>query len=244
MAMRVTVVGLAAASLWLIAGCGAVQLPAAAPSGTADPAGPTITVQGEARLPIPTSTATFTAGVQRQASSAADALAEDNAAAQQLIDALKKAGVPDKDLTTQQVAVQPQYAYGPNQPPRLTGYQAADTLQVKVDDASRVGPAIDAAAAGGATQIGSVSFGPPDGDTLEQQALAAAVDNARARAEAIAREAHLSLGAVREVTMQVSAPPVRMMGVTADAAAASVPTPVETGTQELDAQVEVTFAAD
>lgn len=228
-----------------LAGCG-VAAAAATSAGGQAAAPPSITVQGEAKVSVPDSTATFQVGVEQTASTAADALSQDNAALTDVIDALRKQGVGAKDLTTASLSVYPQYTGGgPNAAPRLTGFQASDTLQVKVTDVAKVGPLIDAAMSAGANQINSVSFGPPDDDTLTQKALAAAVDNARARAQAIATAAHLSLGPVTLVTTAVQAPPVTTLSGVAFAAQAraAVPTPVLSGDQRLTADVTVTFEA-
>ena len=228
----------------VLAGCGAALQPAADTGGTSAAAPPSITVQGEAKVPVPNSTATFVVGVQQQAGTAADALSQDNAKMAAVIGALKKGGVGDKDLTTQNLSVYPQYAGGPNQAPRITGFQASDMLQVRVTDVAKVGPLIDTAMAAGANQINSVSFGPPDDDTLNQQALAAAVDNARARAAAIAKAAHLTLGQATVVTTQVQTPPVRTLSGAAYAAQdLAAPTPVQAGDQQVTATVTVTFRA-
>ncbi len=230
-----------------LAGCGAVSMlpttPGAAAAGPAS-GGPSITVQGEAKVPVTDSTATFDVGVQEQATTAAQALSQDNTTMNAVIAALKKQGATATDLTTQNLSVYPQYTGGgPNEPPRITGWQADDTLSVKVADATKVGPFVDAAVAAGANQLNSVTFGPPDGDALTQQALAAAVDNARARAAAIAKAANLTLGPVTAVTTQVQAPPVRTYSLQAMAPLASSATPVLTGNQQLTADVTVTFQA-
>ncbi len=228
-----------------LAGCGAVPAAGVAPGRlpTAAAADPTITVQGEGKVSVPDSAATFQVGVQAQAATAAQALSSNNQAMTAVLGALEKQGETAQELTTEALSVYPQYtSSGPNAPARVTGYQATDTVQVKVPDATKVGPLIDAAMGAGANQLDSVSFGPPSGDALTQQALSAAVADARARAQAIAQEAHLTLGAITKVTTtQIQTPPVPTFAGQVFAAAAA--TPVESGSQQVTADVTVTFQA-
>ena len=218
-------------------GCGVVEAQAPA-AGT----GPTITVQGHGEVPVPASMATFSAGVQTTAATAAAALSRNNAVMAAVVQAVEKAGVPAKDLTTTDLEVDPQYSYRNGEAPVLTGYQATQTDQVQVADAADAGAVIDAASGAGANRLGSISFGPPPGDALTVQAMAAAVADAHAQAEAIAKAAGLTLGAVLSVTpvQRSTTPPVFAQSVAAVPAAS---TQVQTGSQQVQAEVQVTFAA-
>ena len=81
-----------------------------------------------------------------------------------------------------------------------------------------------------------------DTSELYREALAAAVDDARESAEALAGAADLTLGRVTAVVEASNAPsPLPMAARAADEAAGS--TPIEAGEQEIAATVTVTFAA-
>jgi uncharacterized protein YggE len=48
--------------------------------------------------------------------------------------AIKAAGIPDKDVQTSGIHLNPQYRYADNQPPKIAGYQASNTVSLKVRD--------------------------------------------------------------------------------------------------------------
>lgn len=230
---------LIATAMLALSGCGATT--AAAQPTVPTAAHGSITVLGSSRIAVPLVGATFSAGIQQRAATAAAALAAANQATNALIAALEHHGVPVKDLTTTEIGVQPRYVYTQGQPPRLAGFQAIDILRVKVTSAAQAGPLIDAAVAAGATNINAISFGPSNPAGLTARAVAAAVTDARTRASAVASAAHLTLGSILSVTMQSQSQTPRPM-VFGAVAAAAASTPVLTGTQRVRAQVRVTFA--
>jgi uncharacterized protein YggE len=115
--------------------------------------------------------ATITAGVVTQAADAAGAMRENATRMDRVIAALKRASIADKDLRTASISLQPQYRYGENQPPVITGYQASNTVTVKFRDIGKAGSVLDALVATGANQI--------NGPDLGLDNPAAAMDEAR-----------------------------------------------------------------
>jgi uncharacterized protein YggE len=97
---------------------------------------------------------------------------------------------------------------------------------------------LDAALAKGANEITSLQFASSKADSVRRSALAKAVTNARADAEALARASGGSLGQLIEVT--TAALPVRPvacdMGRVAAAKAAPM-TPIEPGQQTITVEV-------
>ncbi len=202
-----------------------------------------ITVQGVGRITLTPDLATLSVGIQSQAPTAVAAQSQASATMTKIIAAVKKAGVAEKDMTSQWVSLQPQYAYssGGTTPPRVTGYQANQNLSVKVRDIKTSGAVIDAAVSAGATQVGGISFSVSDPTAATAQARDAAMADAKKRATALAQAAGVSLGSVIFIT-EVSAPaPVPYM--TGDLrAAADAATPIQAGTTDLEVDVQVTFA--
>ena len=76
--------------------------------------------------------------------------------------------------------------YGANE----RGYIARNQIDVRVDDLDRLGPAIDAAGASGATSMAGLRFDLKDRAGAEREALRLAVEDAMARAKAIAAGAN------------------------------------------------------
>ena len=127
--------------------------------------------------------AVITLGVQIKAATAGEAMRQDAIRMAQVIAALKKAGLADRDIQTSNLSLGAQYDYVQNQPPRLNGYQASNEVTVTVNDLARLGPAVDASVAAGADQINGISFGLKNSHAAEDAARKAAVVALQAKAE-------------------------------------------------------------
>ena len=102
-------------------------------------AAPIITMGGHGEVRATPDTAMLSAGVSAQAPTAAAALAANNSRMQAVMAALKKLGVPDKDIQTSNFSVSPQYANGNGEAPRITGYQASNQVEVRLEDVEQAG---------------------------------------------------------------------------------------------------------
>jgi uncharacterized protein len=207
-----------------------------------------VTVQGTGKVTLTPDLATISVGVTAQGASAAKAQNQASAAMAKIIGAVKSQGVADADLASQWVSLQPQYDYSSSgsTPPRVIGYQANQSLSIKVRKIESAGDVIDAAVAAGATDVGGISFSVSSPAAATAQARAAAISDAIARAKALADAAGVSLGAAQSIT-EVSAPTTVPFPYAADkgglgAVAPGVPTPVQVGTTEVEVDVQVTFA--
>jgi len=193
-----------------------------------------VSAQGEARV-VP-DRAAITVGVQSRAATAAAAGAENARKQQAIIDALKGLGIPSDQIGTQNYNVSPEMAYEPStQRSRVTGYVVSNNVRVELRSLDLVSRVIDAALAKGANQISSLEFKASNPDELRRTALAQAVAKARGDAEALARAAGGSLGALLELTsMDLGGPPIIRRSFAADAVMAkAVATPIEPGTETL-----------
>ncbi len=156
----------------------------------------------------------------------------------QVLAALRRGGIAAKDIQTAQISVDPQYAYEQNQPPRLTGYRAANQVTVTVRDLSRLGAAVDATVSAGANEVGAISFGLADPTAAEDAAREAAVKALAAKAELYARATGyrvLRLVSLGEGGGSGAPQPMAMMAVAPRMAKAD--TPVSPG--ELRVRVDV-----
>ena len=224
-------------------------LPAAGPSTTAGvvPFARTITATGDGRASGVPDLLTVSIGVQTTGPSARQVLTTNSSEAAALIAKLQADGVQAKDIQTSQLSLSPVYAEpAPNQPPRLTGYTASDTVTARIRQLDRAGAILDdAAAAGGSdTQIQSVGYSVEDTGPLLASAHGDAVRRAAAEAKAMAAAAGVTLGPIRTVT-DVSQPQVvpytPSMGAASAAAPSSVAVPVQPGTEEVTAEVTVSY---
>jgi hypothetical protein len=115
-------------------------------------------------------------------------------------------------------------------------------VQVRLDDLGRVGRVIDAATQAGSNNVQDIRFALRDEEMPRAEALREAAQNARRDADALA--AALDLRVVRIRAVGEEAPEVRPMPLYAQrmsvAAAAAPATPVEAGTIDVSATVNLT----
>lgn len=140
--------------------------------------------------------ATINAGVVTQAGGAAKAMADNASRMTATIAALRKAGVADRDIRTASLRLSPQYRYADNQPPVLTGYQAANQVTVRFRDIAKTGSILDALVAAGANQIDGPNFAVDKPEAALDEARTDAVKRARARAELYAAAAGMRVARV------------------------------------------------
>jgi uncharacterized protein YggE len=180
-------------------------------------------------------------GVSTQAPTAQAAGSRNALQTSNVLESLKGVVGERGEVKTIGYSLTPQYVYAPNQPPRLTHYEASNTVFVTLDDLSQTGKLIDTATASGANNIGSISFTVRDSSAMYAQALAQAATKARANAEAVARALNLRVLGLLSAEPQESSPirPIPMNRMAARSADAA--TPVEAGDVDIHAGVIVTL---
>ncbi len=221
---------------------GGGQLAAVDASSSAQPAQPSITVHGTGTVTLVPDLATVVLGVDVRAVSARAAQADASSRMNAVIAAVKQHNVAPADMATVNVSLGPVYNYsGDSQ--KLVGYEAAQSLSVKVRNLSDTGSLIDDAVAAGATQVQGVSLSVADPDVATTQARTAAVADAKARAQALAAAANVTLGAPISIT-ETSAPQPTPLAMAAPAMGAMASTPIVPGSFEVTVEVEITYAID
>ena len=160
-----------------------------------------------------------------------------------VIAAVRAARIAERDIQTVGLNLQPQYDYQNNRAPHLTGYQAGNSVAIRLHDLTRAGAVIDALVAAGANQIGGPTFRIENEDHVLDEARTAAVAKARARAELYARAAGLHVSRILRIAEGGAEPPVRPMPMmrAMSVAADSPATPVAPGEVALNAQVTIDF---
>ena len=204
----------------------------AVPAAFASTATRSVTVGGHGVVTVVPNEATIDAGVTNTAATAQAALSNNSAAMTKVIAALKEVGF--KELQTQQVSLQPLT----NSKGRVTGYQAQDSVSVTASIAD-AGKLIDAAVGAGANNVDGPTLGVANQNLIYNTALQRAVVNARLKAKALAKAGGFHIGRVLSVSEQSSPTPIQF-GATPNAAKS--PTPIVAGTQQVTADVQVTFA--
>jgi hypothetical protein len=225
--LLLTVVGLAVVSL-----AGAVGLPdragAQEPSATTD----SLTVSGVGTVTVVPDEAQMTFGVETRRQTAQAAVSANADAMDKVIAALRQAGA--RKIATQWVSVYPYTGEDGS----AQGYVASNSVSA-VSDVEDAPALIDAAAAAGANQVSGPVLSSSNAEALYRQALAKSVDDARAKADVLAKAAGRSLGPITGI-VESGAQPTPLYDRAE--AAVSTPTPIVPGQQEISATVSITFS--
>lgn len=223
----------AAAGLTVVALAGAVGLPDLAGAQDASSTPDSITVSGVGSIDAVPNEATMSFGAETRRPTAQAAVAANADAMRKILNALRQAG--GRELTTQWVSV---YPYS-DETGQVSGYVASNSVSA-VSDVGDAPALIDAAAEAGANQISGPGLSSSNAAALYRQALAKAVDDARLRAEALAKAAGRSLGPITTIVEGGAIAPQPLYREAAQAADSS--TPIVPGEQETSATVSVTFS--
>lgn len=188
--------------------------------------------------------ATLSTGVVTQATDANAAMRANAEQMNKVVAAIKAAGIADRDVQTSGVNLNPQYHYTENQPPKITGYQATNTVNIVVRDIGKLGKILDALVAVGANQINGPSFDIDDKkkDEAYDEARRAAVEKAQERAEMYAKT--LGVRVRRIVSINEGSgfrPPMPMPMMAMAKMDRAESTPISPGESTLSVNLDVMF---
>ena len=182
------------------------------------------------------------AGVVTRAATARGALEQNAARMERVRNALRRAGIADRDIQTSNISLTPEYRYVENRAPQLTGYTASNQVSVRFRDIAKTGDILDALVAEGANQINgpSLTIDEPEGALNEARTKALAAG--RARAELYARA--LNMRVVRLLSVSESSggfqPPMPVM-MEARAVGQVASTKIDPGEQKLSVTLGMVF---
>jgi uncharacterized protein YggE len=185
--------------------------------------------------------AVISAGVVTQASDAASAMRDNAARMTRVIAALRKAGLAERDIATAAVSLNPQYRYGENVPPVITGYQASNTVSIRFRDVAKSGAILDALVAEGANQISGPSLQIDKPQVAEDEARTDAIRKARARAELYAAAAGLKVKRIISISESGGYNPAPPMIFAQARMVKEADTAIVPGEQAVSISVSVTF---
>ena len=186
--------------------------------------------------------AVISAGVVSRASTATAALSDSADRMGRVLDALKRAGVAERDVQTSNVSLNPEYRYPQDQSPQLVGYTASNTVTIRFRDIRSSGKILDALVKEGANQINGPTLEVDKPESALDEARAKAIASGRARADLYARS--LGMRVVRVVSINEGAsyaapppPPPMMMAARGE----RDQTKIVPGEQKLQVNLAMTF---
>jgi uncharacterized protein YggE len=210
---------------------------------------PQIFVSGQGSAELAPDMAMLQLTVNREAETARAALDANSAAMAEVIAALRKQGIEERDLQTSGFSIQPRYVYpssknqGEERTPRIVGYTVRNGLAVRVRDLEKLGAIIDKSVSLGVNEGGSIQFVNDDPTAAVELARKHAVEDAMARAKTLASAAGVRLGRILEISEQSYNPaPAPMMRAEMKALAAADSVPVAAGENSYQVSVNMSFA--
>ena len=202
----------------------------------------TIQVTGTGTASAPPDEVILNLAVETQAATAAQATTENAASMSNVIAALTAAGISKDSIQTTSYTLNPIYSNSVNQstPPTIVGYDAVNAIQVTLSDLSSVGRVLDAAVSAGANQVQGVTFTLSNTaqTALQKQALQLALQDANNQAQATASTLGVTIIGPISVTPGYVFQPVNYSRFTA---APATTTPIQPGTLQVTATVQVTY---
>jgi uncharacterized protein YggE len=206
---------------------------------------PSISVSGEGKVSAKPDLALITLGVSSLAPTVAEARETAAASLDAMIASMKANGVEDDDIQTQQLYINAEYNYN-NGNTTLRGFRVQNTVSAKIRNIDNTGKVVDDAvnAGGNNTTIDSIAFTIDDPKELQAQARAAAVGDARAKAETLASAGGVDVGApitISEGSFQQPYHPYPAADRAAEGAQTGAATPIEAGELDVIVSVQVVF---
>ena len=235
--------GLALLTLLLVSCVGLGETPALAQAEEERPRR-VLHVSGSGAVEAAPDRAVVTLGVETEAETAVEAMAENSELMQAVIAAVEAEGVAEADIQTRTLRLRPRHAETAprvNGPEReLVGFRAENLVEVTLRDVDAIGGVLDAALAAGANRVESMRFMASEAAELRSQAREAAWQDAAQKADELAELAGVTLGDVLTIDETTRAP----VPVAAERVALEAAVPVQPGTETVQVDLSVTWALD
>jgi hypothetical protein len=212
----------------------------------------TVSVTGSATASVDPDLVNINFGVEVEAKTAKEAISANSAAMTAVIDAIKKLGISEDEMSTSSFNIYPVYTNevdpitGIYVKSEVTGYKVSNILSVKTSKLNMAGNIIDAAVNAGANRVDSIyySLSPQKQADVQDELIEKAVLNAKSKAEKAISPLNQKIIGVKAVSMSefgYPPPPIPFGGVAMEKAAFDLSTPVFSADQDVTTTVNVMF---
>jgi uncharacterized protein len=201
-----------------------------------------MSVNGVGRVTVVPDIATINIGVRTEADVVTQALEGNTAQANAISRALQNLGIEENDIQTSNFNIYPSDRYDP-----MTGqvegryFVVENTVNVTVRDLASLGTVLNATVEAGANSIYGISFSVDDRSAAIAEARDLAIQDAQAKAEAIAESAGVQVGELINISVYESGGPIPFYdpkgGGFAEAAV-----PIAAGTLTITMEANLTYA--
>ena len=212
----------------------------------------TISVSGLATMSVEPDLLTVTFGTETQEKTAQQALVSNSEMMNNVISAIKSAGITDEEISTSSLSIYPVYESYRDESDRyrteLIGYEVSNIISVETRNLDLAAAIIDGAVSAGVNRVDSVYFSlsPEKHLALKDKLLEDAILNAKEKASnALAPLDHKIIG-VKSVSLSefgIPYPQPMFKGdfAMAESAISSAPTPVFSSDQDVSTSAHVVF---
>lgn len=201
----------------------------------------TLTVRGSAEQEAAPDIAIITVAVETMALSARESAAENAAASDDVMKAVRKALGPDGRVDTSSFSVFPVYDYDKSRREVLRGFRTVNQIKVTTGKTSSTGEILDNAIQAGANRVVDVSFDLKETMVACEALIRTAAERAASQAKAASNAFGAELDGVKSIVPSCGKEtegPVRLYAAEAGVKAR---TPIEPGMVRLRADIETVY---
>lgn len=208
------------------------------------PAARSLSVNGIGQAYLTPDIAYIYIGVHTESDAASDAVSANSEKTAAVKNALLKAGVDEKDVSTTNFSIYPSQQYSPEGQVSGTIYMVDNTVYVTVRDLKNLGKLLDDVVAAGANSINSIQFDVADKTEAVKEARAKAVEDAKKQAQELADAAGVKLGEIQTISFYDNSPypsPMMYGGKGGGGGMAESAVPIAPGQLTISVSVSVSY---
>jgi len=181
--------------------------------------------------------------VLKEAKTVADAMNENSATMNNVINAVKEQGVEDRDVKTTSFNIRPRYEYSEGTYGKriLVGYEVVQNLQVKIRDLGKIGTIIEKATSSGANEVSDLQMTIDNQDELKKQAREQAIAAVKIKAGELASQLDVKLGKIVSFSENFYVPLYDVQYSMKEAAGGGEVPDIQTGENKISVSIVVTY---
>jgi len=213
-----------------------------------------ITFSGHGEVNAVPDIANISFTITKDAKTVKEAQAQVTEVEKKALEMLRANNVADKDFKTVSTSFNPKYeyvytrglactAYGcPQGHNVVVGYESSENISVKIRNTDDAGKIVEALGTLGVTELSGPNFAVDNEDGLKVQARKLAIDDAKAKAESLAKDLGVRLGKITSFTEGSNNPtPMYAKTMMADSVAGAAPAELPKGENLISSDVSITY---
>ena len=187
--------------------------------------------------------ANFSVSVVKEAKTALEAQNQNAEAINKIVKFLKESGIEDKDMKTSGYNIYPKYDYLENRGQVFRGYEATQSLDVKVRKIDDAGKILSGAVEMGANQVGGINLAIDNEDALKRAARQAAISEAKQKAEELVKDLGVRLGKLVSFSESTGGYPISIYGLAKETGigGGAVAPDIQKGENKISVSVNLTY---